>query len=118
VSELPIVRQAQRDLELGRLALAVFDLLRDKLDLREFRPIKLQELQDALDRSRTQVIGALRELVTRGYVEKGPLAWERGPRTYRLCYSKGDELTPSPSSEGPPTEKPKGYGMMSRGIDW
>ena len=115
MSELPIIRQAQRDLELGRLALAVFDVLRDRLDLVEFRALKLQDLEAALARSRPQVVGALRELTTHGYLEKGERAWARGPWTYRLCYSKG-RTAPPPGRPDP--EKPRGYGMVSRGVDW
>lgn len=117
MSELPIIRQAQRDLELGRLALAVFDVLRDRLDLVEFRALKLQDLEAALDRSRPQVVGSLRELVTHGYLEKGERAWARGPWTYRLCYSKGRTAPPTGAAR-PEPEKPRGYGMVSRGVDW
>lgn len=116
MSELPIIRQAQRDLALGRLALAVFDVLRDQLDLREFRPVKLQTLEGALRRSRPQVVGALRELVTHGYLDRGERAWSRGPWTYRLCYSKGSAALAAPSRED--TEKPRGYGMVSKGVEW
>lgn len=120
MSELPIIRQAQRDLELGRLALAVFDVLRDRLDLVEFRAVKLEDLQGTVDRSRPQVVGALRELVTHGYLEKGIRAWARGPWTYRLCYSKGRTAAPAPlpAAPRPEPEKPRGYGMVSRGVDW
>ncbi len=117
MSELPIIRQAQRDLELGRLALAVFDVLRDQLDLVEFRPVKLQALADALERTRPRIIGALRELTTRGYLERGDVAWARGPRTYRLCYSKGRSVAAGDPPSGE-RKKPGSYGMISRGLDW
>lgn len=117
MSELPIIRQAQRDLELGRLALAVFDVLRDQLDLRDFRAVKLQHLEAQLRRSRPQVVGALRELVTHGYIERGERAWERGPWTYRICYSKGDAAPESPTPRDD-TRKPRGYGMVSKGVEW
>ena len=117
MSELPIIRQAQRDLALGRLSLAVFDVLRDRLDLQTFRAVKLDELEACVDRSRPQVVGALRELVTHGYLERGDRAWARGPWTYRLCYSKG--AAPLPAATPRPEEpKPKGYGMVSRGVEW
>jgi hypothetical protein len=114
VSELPIIRQAQRDLALGRLALAVFDVLRDHLDLREFRAVKLDTLEAAVDRSRPQVVGALRELVTHGYLDRGDRAWARGPWTYRLCYSKGGP----PPAATPPSVRGVRYGMVSKGEDW
>lgn len=132
MSEIPIVRQAQRDLELGRLALAVFDVLRDRLDVLEFRPVKLQELEALLERSRPQVVGALRELMSRGYLERGRLAWARGPRMYRLRYSRGKSLPTEEAVDGstrPPDEADAGpaahddrarqarYGMLSRGVE-
>lgn len=132
MSEIPIVRQAQRDLELGRLSLAVFDVLRDRLDVLEFRPVKLQELEAVLDRSRPQVVGALRELTSRGYLERGRLAWARGPRMYRLRYSRGKSLPTEAAVGGsppPPDETDAGptaaddrhrqalYGMVSRGVE-
>jgi hypothetical protein len=122
VSELPIIRQAQRDRGLGRLALAAFDVLRDRLDLVEFRPVKLEEMEAALDRSRPQVVRALRELTTQGYLERGARAWSRGPYLYRLRYSKHRGATPQaappPPAAPPPREPPRGYGMVSKGVDW
>jgi len=116
VSEIPIIRQAQRDLDLGRLALAAFDILRDRLDLVEFRPVKLQEMMASLSRSRPQVIGAMRTLVARGYIEKGSLAWARGPRLYRLCYSRGKSIESRSEVAAAPTSSRR-YGMISRGIE-
>ncbi len=122
--DLPIIRQAQRDMELGRLALAAFDVLRDRLDLVEFRPVKLEEMEAALDRSRPQIVGALRELTTHGYLERGPRAWSRGPYLYRLRYSKqrGDSppqaASPVAPSPEPAPEPPRGYGMVSKGVEW
>lgn len=117
MSELPIIRQAQRDLALGRLALAVFDILRDHLDLREFRAVKLEQLEAAVSRSRPQVVGALRELVTHGYLDRGERAWARGPWTYRLCYSKGGAPPVLPPA-APTSVRGVRYGMVSKGEDW
>lgn len=124
MSTLPVVRQAQRDMDLGRLAVALLDVLLDRLDVVEFRPIKMQELEDALTRSRPQVSGALRELAERGYIERGGLAWARGPRMYRLRFSRGATL-PAETSRGveqsqPADEEPRSgprYGMLSRGVE-
>lgn len=110
-------------MELGRLAVALLDVLIDRLDLIEFRPIKLQELEAVLVRSRPQVSGALRELADRGYIERGGLAWARGPRTYRLRLSRSMPLPPSPSPAAEETEPPAEertatrYGMLSRGVE-
>ena len=111
-------------MDLGRLAVALLDVLLDRLDLIEFRPIKLQELEDALARSRPQVSGALRELADRGYIERGGLAWARGPRTYRLRLSRSAPLPPTPppavEEPPPPDEEPRAgprYGMLSRGLE-
>lgn len=111
MSEFPLVRQAQRDLSLGRLDLAVYDILRDRLEFVEFRAVKLAELESALARSRPQVVGSLKTLVERGYIERGPKAYTRGPNTYRLKYSQ----RPSPA---PGSERAGGYGMVSKGVEW
>lgn len=112
MSDMPIVRQASRDLRLGRLAIAVFDLLRDRLDVVEFRPVKLAELEEMTQRSRPQVHGAMKELTACGYLERGARAYARGPITYRLRYSLGAQQVGRASGER------KGYGMVSKGVDW
>lgn len=118
MTELPVVRQAQRDMDLGRLAIAVFDVLRDQLDIVRFRAVKLALLEEMLARSRPQVVKAMAELVTHGYIERGDRAWANGPWTYRLCYSKG--AAAAETAEPPPRDPatPGDYGMMTRGVDW
>lgn len=109
-------REAQRDLELGRLALAVYDVLRDWLDLIAWRQVKIVELEQRFSRSRPQISGALRELVDRGYIERGERAHKAGPYLYRLVYSRNRAEQPqAPSSSG---TRGGGYGMVSRGEDW
>lgn len=116
MSDIPAVRQAQRDLDLGRLALAVYDVLRNELDVGRFRPLKLSILETRVARSRPQVVQALGELTARGYVERGARAWANGPWTYRLCYSRG--VAVPPPDEPTESEAPGSYGMMTRGVDW
>lgn len=116
MSDIPAVRQAQCDLELGRLALAVYDVVRNELDVWRFRPLKLSVLESRVLRSRPQVVQALSDLTARGYVERGARAWANGPWTYRLCYSRGVAVPPPDEPAEP--ESAGGYGMMSHGLDW
>ena len=116
MSEWPLFREAQRDLELGRLALAVYDVLRDWLDLIAWRQVKIVELEQRFGRSRPQISGALRELVERGYIERGERAHKAGPYLYRLVYSR--TRTEQPPGTPQPSGRGGGYGMVSRGEDW
>lgn len=118
MSEIPSVRQAQRDLSLKRLPLAAFDVLRDQLDLVRWRPVKLAALEEALSRSRPQVVKAIAELVAHGYIERGDRAWPNGPWTYRLCYSKGEAAVEPPKPPAQESGSSGDYGMMTRGVEW
>lgn len=109
-----MVREAQRDLELGRLALAVYDLMRDWLDFVEWREVKLAELEKQFRRSRPQVLGALKQLVDRGYIARGERAYSRGPYQYRMVYSRGRDKSLSAAGG----RRSSDYGMVSQGVEW
>lgn len=113
MSENPIFRQAQRDLELGRLELAIYDWLRDRLDFVVFRPLKVAEIEMVVQRSKEPVVRALAKLTERGYLERGPREYSRGPFAYRL---RGLATAPTPPVS--PSDGGSGFGMLSPGVEW
>lgn len=122
MTEIPSIRQAQRDPKLSRLALTALDVLRDQLDVLSWRAVKLAVLEEALRRSRPQAVKVIKELVDLGYLERGERAWSNGPWTYRLYYSRAQpvesEEPEAEAAEEPDSRGAGGFGMMSRGVDW
>lgn len=82
---IPAFREACRDPEIRGHPLAVLGYLLDRLDVGEFRRLKVIELSRTLRMREDAAARALNALVERGYVER---QGTRRDRRYRLYLSR------------------------------
>lgn len=96
---LPAHSEAANDAALRGAPLVLYDWLIYQLEPHGFRPVKVSGVALALRWKRHKVIGALRLLCARGYLESRPLAGRS--RAYRLCLTRDRAKVPV-SGHSPP----------------
>jgi hypothetical protein len=81
-----VVLQAARDMSLPPMAQRIMWCLSDRLDLTEYREVKLESLANMARCKKTTAGELLTLLVGAGYIDEKPLA--RRSRAFRLMWSR------------------------------
>jgi len=89
---MSILDRAVMDLALTRTQVVVFFQLARRLDYVDHRPIKPLALAAEIGIPESTISSALRGLVARGYLERGPRDEATGSWTYRVPFSPTPRL--------------------------
>lgn len=90
-----IAERILRDPAVTRTEASVFLALLERLGYQEFKPVKVVALAAELSASESAVSAALRALVERGYLVRGPRDGAGGPWMYRVPLSKRPASPPA-----------------------
>lgn len=88
--QIPAFFEALQDKSLRGPPREVYLWLNQRLDVVEFRPVKVAEMESALDMTDSTAARALQRVVEAGYVESGQKIGRI--RSFRLFYSRSSAI--------------------------